>query len=91
MLLNRRGKKIIRCGIILFRVTQCDRKNFNVDISRQSVMGHSMGGHGIVTPFQMNIKWIGISVCSICNPMESDWGRKQFSAYLGSIKTMGKL
>lgn len=65
-------------------------KNFNVDISRQSVMGHSMGGHGaLLLAFQMNIKFRSVSAFApICNPMESDWGRKQFSAYLGSDKNL---
>ena len=65
-------------------------KNFNVDISRQSVMGHSMGGHGaLLLAFQMNTKFRSVSAFApICNPMESDRGRKQFSAYLGSDKNL---
>ena len=56
-----------------------------VDTSRAAIMGHSMGGHGALT-IAMNFpdRFASVSAFSpICNPMESDWGRKQLGAYLG--------
>ena len=59
---------------------------FEVDMERQAITGHSMGGHGALT-MAMNLKGRFRSVSAfapICNPTASDWGRKQLSAYLGS-------
>ena len=60
--------------------------HFNVDMARQSIMGHSMGGHGALT-IGMGIpgRFKSISALSpICNPTGADWGRKQLAAYLGN-------
>ena len=60
-------------------------KRFALDEARQAITGHSMGGHGALT-IAMSVPGRFASVSAfapICNPMESDWGRKQFSAYLG--------
>ena len=59
--------------------------NFAIDEDRQSITGHSMGGHGALT-LAMGLpgRFQSVSAFSpICNPMNSDWGRKQFTAYLG--------
>ena len=59
---------------------------FEVDMERQAITGHSMGGHGALT-MAMNLEGRFRSVSAfapICNPTASDWGRKQLSAYLGS-------
>ena len=51
----------------------------------QAITGHSMGGHGALT-FAMSFPGRFKSVSAfapICNPTASDWGRKQFTAYLG--------
>ncbi len=61
---------------------------FPVDESRQSITGHSMGGHGALT-LAMGLPGRFRSVSAfapICNPTDSDWGRKQFTAYLGSVE-----
>ena len=61
-------------------------KNFAVDMERQAITGHSMGGHGALT-LAMNLpgRFKSVSAFSpICNPTGSDWGRKQLSAYLGA-------
>ena len=60
-------------------------KNFSLDAERQAITGHSMGGHGALTiAMRMPDRFTSISAFSpICNPTESDWGQKQFSAYLG--------
>ena len=51
----------------------------------QSITGHSMGGHGALTiAMSFPGRFRSVSAFSpICNPTASDWGRKQFSAYLG--------
>ena len=61
-------------------------KNFNVDMARQSIMGHSMGGHGALTiGMGMPGRFKSISALApICNPTGADWGRKQLAAYLGN-------
>lgn len=60
-------------------------RNFSVDTERQSIMGHSMGGHGALT-MAMNLPHLYRSVSAfapIAHPTQSDWGRKQLAAYLG--------
>lgn len=58
-----------------------------LDADRQSITGHSMGGHGALTLAAKSPgRFRSVSAFSpICNPTESDWGQKQFTAYLGSI------
>lgn len=51
----------------------------------QSITGHSMGGHGALTlamSFPGRFRSVS-AFAPICNPTASDWGRKQFTAYLG--------
>jgi len=59
--------------------------NFGVDEARQAITGHSMGGHGALTlAMGLPERFVSASAFApICNPTQSDWGRKQFSAYLG--------
>ncbi|WP_406646274.1 S-formylglutathione hydrolase [Aliisedimentitalea scapharcae] len=60
-------------------------ENFAIDLNRQGITGHSMGGHGALT-LAMNLPGRFKSVSAfapISNPTASDWGRKQLSAYLG--------
>ncbi|OIQ38669.1 MAG: S-formylglutathione hydrolase [Roseobacter sp. MedPE-SWde] len=60
-------------------------ENFAIDLDRQAITGHSMGGHGALT-LAMNLPGRFKSVSAfapICNPTGADWGRKQLSAYLG--------
>lgn len=51
----------------------------------QAITGHSMGGHGaLVIAMSLPGRFRSVSAFApICNPTASDWGRKQFSAYLG--------
>jgi S-formylglutathione hydrolase len=51
----------------------------------QSITGHSMGGHGALTiAMSFPGRFSSVSAFApICNPVASDWGRPQFSAYLG--------
>ena len=66
-------------------------ENFPLDMERQSITGHSMGGHGALT-LAMALKGRFRSVSAfapICNPTQSDWGRKQFAAYWGDETQWG--
>jgi S-formylglutathione hydrolase len=60
-------------------------RRFALDEGRQAITGHSMGGHGALTiAMHHPDRFASVSAFApICNPMESDWGRKQFTAYLG--------
>jgi S-formylglutathione hydrolase len=64
-------------------------ENFELDMDRQAICGHSMGGHGALT-LAMNLPGRFTSVSAfapIAHPTSSDWGRKQLAAYLGSDET----
>ncbi len=66
-------------------------ERFAVDMSRQSITGHSMGGHGALT-LAMGLpgRFRSVSALApICNPTQSDWGRKQFTAYRGDENKWG--
>ena len=58
---------------------------FPLDLARQAVTGHSMGGHGALTlAMSLPGRFRSVSAFApICNPTGGDWGRKQFAAYLG--------
>lgn len=61
----------------------CD--NFPIDRDAMGITGHSMGGHGALTIAMTHPeRYKSVSAFApIANPTESDWGRKQLSAYLG--------
>lgn len=61
-------------------------ENFPLDMERQAVMGHSMGGHGALTlAMSLPGRFASISAFApIAHPTASDWGRKQLTAYLGA-------
>ncbi len=52
---------------------------------QHGITGHSMGGHGALTIALRNPElFASVSAFApITNPTQSDWGRKQLSAYLG--------
>jgi S-formylglutathione hydrolase len=58
------------------------------DMTRQSIMGHSMGGHGALTIALRNQdRYASVSALSpICSPMNCPWGEKALTGYLGSNK-----
>lgn len=60
--------------------------NFAVDEGRQAITGHSMGGHGALTmAMRLPGRFRSVSAFApIAHPTQSDWGRKQLSAYLGA-------
>ncbi len=57
-----------------------------IDISRASIMGHSMGGHGaLIIGLKNPDKFKSISAFSpIVAPTQCPWGKKAFNNYLGS-------
>jgi S-formylglutathione hydrolase len=64
-------------------------EKFSIDPARQSITGHSMGGHGALT-LAMNLpgKYRSVSAFApISNPIGSEWGRKQLLSYLGADET----
>lgn len=63
-------------------------KNFPVDMDRQSISGHSMGGHGALTVSLRNPgRFRSTSAFSpIVSPLNCPWGEKALTGYLGSDK-----
>ncbi|NPD15417.1 S-formylglutathione hydrolase [Xinfangfangia sp. D13-10-4-6] len=61
-------------------------KAFPLEEGLQAITGHSMGGHGALTiAMSLPGRFSSVSAFApICNPTGSDWGRKQFTAYLGA-------
>ncbi|KAK0757369.1 hypothetical protein N5P37_010091 [Trichoderma harzianum] len=59
-----------------------------LDSSRVSIAGHSMGGHGALTLYLKNPgKYKSVSAFApIANPVNCTWGQKAFSGYLGDNK-----
>ncbi|WP_339108839.1 S-formylglutathione hydrolase [Thioclava sp. GXIMD4216] len=59
---------------------------FAIDPDRQSITGHSMGGHGALTlAMRLPGRFRSVSAFApIAQPTQSDWGRKQLGAYLGT-------
>jgi S-formylglutathione hydrolase len=56
---------------------------------KRAISGHSMGGHGALTIGMLNPeRYSSMSAFSpICNPVQSPWGKKAFTAYLGKDRT----
>ena len=64
-------------------------KEFNADMSRQSITGHSMGGHGaMICALKNSNTYKSVSAFApICAPSKTDWGKNAFNKYLGSDET----
>jgi len=62
---------------------------FNADLSRQSIFGHSMGGHGALTIALKNSnQYKSVSAFApICAPSQVEWGQNAFTKYLGTNET----
>jgi S-formylglutathione hydrolase len=60
--------------------------NFPVDMARQGIMGHSMGGHGALTISLRNPgRFRSTSAFApIVSPTRCPWGQKALAGYLGS-------
>ncbi|WP_310222601.1 S-formylglutathione hydrolase [Sphingobium xenophagum] len=62
---------------------------FPADMARQSIMGHSMGGHGALTiglTFPDRFKSVS-AFAPIVAPSQVPWGQKALSGYLGDDRT----
>ncbi len=59
-----------------------------LDMKRQAITGHSMGGHGALTIALRNPdRFKSVSAFApICSPMNCQWGDKALSNYIGSDK-----
>ena len=64
------------------------RENFPIDPARQSILGHSMGGHGALTvALRHPDRYRGASAFApIVAPSQVPWGTKALGGYLGSNK-----
>ena len=62
--------------------------NFPVDINRQGIFGHSMGGHGALTIALRNPeRYKSVSAFApIVAPSQCPWGKKALGRYLGEDK-----
>ncbi|WMS42353.1 S-formylglutathione hydrolase [Acuticoccus sp. MNP-M23] len=62
--------------------------NFPVDMARQGIFGHSMGGHGALTiALRHPRRFRSVSAFApIVAPSQVPWGQKAFPAYLGNDK-----
>ncbi|MDR7157108.1 S-formylglutathione hydrolase [Sphingobium xenophagum] len=60
-------------------------QNFPADMDRQSIMGHSMGGHGALTAgLTFPDRYKAVSAFSpIVAPSQVPWGQKALTGYLG--------
>jgi S-formylglutathione hydrolase len=63
-----------------------------LDSSRVSITGHSMGGHGALSLFLKNPgMYKSVSAFApIANPVKCPWGEKAFTGYLGDDRTEWK-
>jgi S-formylglutathione hydrolase len=63
--------------------------HFPADMSRQSIFGHSMGGHGaLVAALRNPGRYKSCSAFSpIVHPSTADWSRPALAAYLGEIES----
>ncbi|MAP94356.1 MAG: S-formylglutathione hydrolase [Ponticaulis sp.] len=64
--------------------------NFPADMDRQSIMGHSMGGHGALTMALRNpnaFKAVS-AFAPIVSPINCPWGEKALGGYLGDDQTL---
>jgi S-formylglutathione hydrolase len=64
--------------------------HFPVDMARQGIMGHSMGGHGALTISLRNPgRFLSTSAFApIVSPLECPWGHKALGGYLGDDQTV---
>jgi S-formylglutathione hydrolase len=63
--------------------------NFPVDMARQGIMGHSMGGHGALTISLRNPgRFASTSAFApIVSPLSCPWGEKALGGYIGSDRS----
>ncbi|MBW4604115.1 MAG: S-formylglutathione hydrolase [Calothrix sp. FI2-JRJ7] len=73
---------------IVEELTNLITANFPIDINKQGIFGHSMGGHGaLVCAIRNPNKFKSVSAFApIVVPMQCTWGTKAFTGYLGEDK-----
>lgn len=66
--------------------------NFPTIPNKQSIFGHSMGGHGSLTSALKNpgLYQSVSAFAPICNPINCPWGKKAFAGYLGTDESAWK-
>lgn len=64
---------------------QLIEQHLPADMSKQSIMGHSMGGHGAISLALRNPgRYVSVSALApLASPMASAWGQKALKGYLG--------
>lgn len=64
--------------------------HFPADMSRQAIMGHSMGGHGALTIALRNPdQFKSVSAFApIVSPIQCPWGQKALAGYLGTDQSL---
>jgi len=64
-------------------------QHFPADTTRQSIMGHSMGGHGaLVCALREPAQYRSVSAFApICAPSTVPWGQQAFCGYLGTDRS----
>ena len=77
---------------IIHELPQIINTNFPVSKGKESIFGHSMGGHGALTLSLKNPgRFCSVSAFSpICAPSQCQWGEKIFSNYLGEDREIWK-
>ncbi len=67
------------------------KRNFSIT-GKQSICGHSMGGHGaLMIALKNSDAYQSVSAFSpIVNPVNCEWGKKAFKAYLGGDEQVWK-
>jgi S-formylglutathione hydrolase len=66
--------------------------HFPADMTRESIFGHSMGGHGALTiALKNHRRFRSLSAFApICAPMRSEWVQEAFKKYLGQDRETWK-
>ncbi len=74
------------CSYIECELPELIGAKFPADMSRQGIMGHSMGGHGaLITALRNPGRFKSVSAFApIAAPMDCPWGEKALGGYLGS-------
>lgn len=74
---------------VLTELPKLIAEHFPADMTRQSITGHSMGGHGALTiAFKNPDQYKSVSAfCPIVSPLNCPWGEKALGGYLGSDKS----
>ena len=77
---------------IIHELPKIIRANFPVAKGKESIFGHSMGGHGALTLALKNPgRFCSVSAFSpICAPSQCQWGEKVFTNYLGENRESWK-